>query len=70
MYLEQRDKKKHPKKDKNTKKKQVEKRKRRKEKRKENGIYITEGDQNNIENRKLYVRLRDRVKILQRDKKI
>ena len=42
MYLEQRDKKKHPKKDKNTKKKQVEKRKRRKEKRKENGIYITE----------------------------
>ena len=28
-----------------------------------------EGDQNNIENRKLYVRLRDWIKILQRDKK-
>lgn len=28
-----------------------------------------EGDQSNIENRKLYVRLRDWIKILQKDKK-
>ena len=64
MYLEQRDKKKHPKKDKTTKKKIGRKKGKDKKKRKENGIYIMEGDQNNIENRKLYVRLRDWIKIL------